>query len=113
MFHSIVPTLDYLTPTGLAASWVARSRVEVAHNVGTQSLFLNVLGTNGSVARAVRADAAGQTGAKITLSDGRSATVQFSNAGSGGSLELRAANGALLSSGALPTSVNAPPLFRN
>ena len=102
-----------LAPVGLSSTWVAGSRVETVHSVGTQSLFLHVLGTNGSVGAATRADASGQTGALITLADGRSATVRFSNTGTGATLELRAPNGSLQFDAALPSTVIAPPLFRN
>ena len=49
--------------------------------------------------------------AAIRLADGRTATVRFSNQGGGGTFELRAADQSLLTSGALPTRVLAPPLF--
>ena len=88
-------------------------RVEVADANGTASMFLHVLSANGAVASATRADAPGQTGAQIKFADGRVATVRFSTQGSGGTLELRAADQAVLVGGALPTSVKAPPLFVN
>jgi hypothetical protein len=90
---------------------VAGARAEAADTAGTQSLFLHVLGAGGAVATAVRADAAGQTGAQVTLADGRTALVRFSDAGTGGTLELRDAGGALLRSGPLATGVTPPPLF--
>ena len=74
---------------------------------------MHVLGTGGAVQAAVRDDDAGSLGARLTLADGRRVLVRFSTAGSGGTLEIRAADGALLSSGALPTTVVAPPLFVN
>lgn len=82
-------------------------RVEVTDNAAGQTLFLNVLGTNGSVTNAVASNGTGQTGTQITLSDGRTVTVRFSDSGTGGTLEMPAF------SGALPTTVVAPPLFRN
>jgi len=90
---------------------VAGARVEAADSAGTESRFLHVLGAGGAVAAAVRSDAPGQTGALVTLADGRSALVRFSDAGTGGTLELRDAGGALLRSGPLATTVTAPPLF--
>ena len=101
-----------LAPTGLTTQWVS-NRVEVGDSAGTQSLFLNVLGTNGSVSAATRSDASGQTGASVTLADGRQVTVRFANAARGGSLELRSAGGTVLRSGSFGTTVTAPPLFRN
>jgi hypothetical protein len=65
------------------------------------------------VLAAERADATAQTGARITLADGRLAWVRFSNDGTGGTLELRTASGALQWSGPLPSTVTAPPLFRD
>ena len=73
--------------------------------------FLHVFGLDGSVASVARSDAAGQTGVQITFADGRSATVRFSTEGRGGTLDLRAAGGASLFSGPLPTTVASLPLF--
>ena len=44
-------------------------RVEVTDSAAGQTLFLNVLGTNGSVTNAVASNGTDQTGAQITLSD--------------------------------------------
>ena len=99
-------------PTGLSYV-VSGHRVDVADSAGTGSQFLHVFGLDGSVASVARSDAAGQTGVEITFADGRSATVRFSIAGRGGTLELRAAGGASLFSGALPTTVATLPLFAN
>ncbi len=94
---------------------VMATRVDVTDSAsGNSSLFLHVMGLDGAVTSSVRADAAGQTGATITLADGRVATVRFNNTTAGGTLEIRAsAGGAVLESGALPTTVQAPPLFVN
>ncbi|MBK9607658.1 MAG: hypothetical protein IPO58_14950 [Betaproteobacteria bacterium] len=110
-----------LAPAGLKAetrSWPEmrkglRSgvRVDVADANGTASVFLHVLSAGGAVVTATRADVAGQTGAAIKFADGRTATVRFSNQGSGGTIELRAADHTLQSGGTLPTNVLAPPLF--
>lgn len=100
-----------LTPAGLTSQLVGGSRVETAHSAGNQSLFLHVLGVNGAVSTTARSDASGQTGAQVTLADGRTLTVRFSNAGTGGTLDLRAANGAGLFNAALPITVTVPPLF--
>jgi hypothetical protein len=101
-----------VAPTNLTSTLSGR-RVEVTDSAAGQTLFLNVLGTNGSVTNAVASNGTDQTGAQITLSDGRTATVSFSNSGTGGTLSLPAFNGAAAFSGALPTTVVAPPLFRN
>jgi hypothetical protein len=107
-----------LAPAGLGTqvlSWPAvdgdmnaGARVDVADSSGDTSVFLHVLGTNGDVASAVRSDAAGQTGVRITFADGRTALVRFSTEGTGGSLELRNSGGGAISVGALPTTVQPP-----
>jgi hypothetical protein len=101
-----------IAPANLT-SVLTGQRVEVTDSTTGQTLFLNVLGTNSSVTNAVASNGTGQTGTQITLSDGRTATVRFSDSGTGGTLELPAYNGAPAYSGALPTTVVAPPLFRN
>jgi len=53
---------------------------------------------------AIRDDASGQTGARITLADGRIATVRFSTTGSGGTLEIRNLDGSVVIAGSLPTN---------
>lgn len=88
-------------------------RVDVVDTAGTQSNFLHVMGTNSSVTSATRSDATGQTGVQIVLADGRTATVRFGNTTTGGTIDIRAAGGATVVTGALPTTVTAPPLFRN
>ncbi|MES2098569.1 MAG: hypothetical protein V4569_02005 [Pseudomonadota bacterium] len=102
-----------LAPAGLTASWVGGRRVEIPDSTGTQSIFLNVLSTNNAVSTAVRNDGSDQTGAQIGMADGRTAIVRFANTGTGGTLELRAADGSVQFSSALPATVVAPPLFRN
>jgi hypothetical protein len=101
-----------VAPTNLT-SVLTGQRVEVTDSTAGQTLFLNVMGTNGSVSNAVASNGTDQTGTQITLSDGRTATVRFANSGTGGTLDLPAFNGAAAYSGALPTTVVAPPLFRN
>ncbi len=106
-----------LAPNGLTAQvqpgFGGGYRVDVAHAAGSSSNFLNVLGTDGSVTAAVRSDVAGQTGATLTLVDGRRVTVRFSTAGTGGTIEISNSLGAVLLSEALPTTVQAPALFAN
>ena len=105
-----------LAPTGLIATTATvdgGTRIDVADSAGTQSLFLHVLDTNGSVTAAVRSDAAGQTGVQITFADGRTALVRFSNTSLGGTLDLRAPGGGVLYNTALPTTVTAPGVFAN
>jgi hypothetical protein len=85
---------------------------------GNSSLFLHVIATTAaggaSSVRAVAAasPATGQTGVRIELADGRVATLRFANAQPGGNLEITSASGTVLSSGALPNTVTAPPLFK-
>lgn len=114
-----------VAPTGLSyqvgapeidgsETWSQPARqVNVMDTAGTQSQFLHVLGTNGSVTAATRSDGPGQTGVVITLNDGRTATVRFAQTGTGGTLEVRTAGGAALTSGPLPTTVTPPGLFRD
>jgi hypothetical protein len=112
-----------LAPAGLVAetrSWPdlrkgmqGGVRVDVADSTGTSSLFLHVFSVNGAVASAARSDAPGQIGTQIKLADGRTATVRFSAQGSGGTLELRAADQSAVFTGALPATVTAPPVFAN
>ena len=56
-------------------------------------------------------NAAGQTGASVTLADGRVVTVRFNQNSRGGSIEIRSAGGAILESGALPNTIQAPPIY--
>lgn len=87
-------------------------RAQAVHTGGPSMQFLHVLGTQGSVVSAVRSDATGQTGAQITLDDGRTALVRFGNAGPGATtLEIRQGNGTVALSRTLPSTVSAPPLF--
>ncbi len=110
-----------LSPAGLTSQVVAwttagmrsGARVDVAHAQGTSSRFLHVLSANGAVASATRSDAAGTIGAQVGLADGRSVLVRFSDAGSGGTLEVRRADNSVQFTGALPTTVTPPPLFAN
>jgi Heparinase II/III-like protein len=87
-------------------------QVNVTDSTGTQSIFLHVLGTNGSVKLTTASDAAGQTGVRIDLADGRVALVRFANNAPGGALTLTAADGTALSAGPLPSTVQAPALFK-
>ncbi|HEX5371914.1 MAG TPA: PKD domain-containing protein [Aquabacterium sp.] len=94
-------------------SWSQSAKqVNVADGSGAQTIFLHVLGTNGSVKLTSSADVSGQTGVRIDLADGRIAIVRFDNNAPGGSLILTNADGTTVSSGPLPTSVQAPALFR-
>jgi hypothetical protein len=112
-----------LAPVGLpwqVAAWpglnpevLSGVQVDAAHESGNNTDFLHVLDIDGAAQTAVRNDSPGTIGAHLTLQDGRSATVRFSLSGTGGTVEIRASGGQLLSSGALPTGVSAPPLFAN
>ncbi|MFT3954837.1 MAG: hypothetical protein QM722_10770 [Piscinibacter sp.] len=101
-----------VAPSALSAV-ISGRRIEVTDSAAGQSLFLNVLGTNGSVSSAVAANGSGTTGTTVTLADGRTATVRFSNTGTGGTLSLSAGAGLSAYDAALPTTVTAPPLFVN
>ncbi len=85
-------------------------RAEVSQT-GTSNVFLHVMDLNGSVLSATRADAEGQVGARIQLSDGRVATARFATGALGGSLEVTGANGEVQTSGALPATIAPPPVY--
>jgi len=115
--HRVAPQgLSYLVTdpmTDFDEIWnQSAKQVNVTDGAGTQTIFLHVLGTNGSVKLTTAADVSGQTGVRIDLADGRVAVVRFANNALGGTLTLTGADGSTLSSGALPTSVQAPALFR-
>jgi hypothetical protein len=95
-------------------TWLTQpKRIEVSDTAGTQTLFLHIMGTGGSVSSAVRSDAAGQTGAQVSLSDGRRVLVRFANDTGGGTLQIQQASGTVLFGGALPTTVVPPAVFAN
>jgi hypothetical protein len=106
-----------LAPTGLTSRSVAGFgsgyRVDVVDDIGDTSNFLNVLGTDASVTKATRSDISGQTGANLTLADGRQVTVRFNTLSSGGTIDIRDASGQAIISEALPSSVQTPALFAN
>jgi PKD repeat protein len=115
--HRVAPQgLSYLVTdpmTDFDEIWnQSAKQVNVTDGAGTQTIFLHVLGTNGSVKLTTAANVSGQTGVRIDLADGRVAVVRFANNALGGTLTLTGADGSTLSSGALPTSVQAPALFR-
>lgn len=76
---------------------------------GRSALFLHVLGAQGAVQSVERLE--GPATVKVRLADGRVATLRFNAEGFGGSLELLDAQGRVLTQGALPGTVTAPPLF--
>jgi hypothetical protein len=96
-------------------SGTTATRVDVRPTaVSDSSEFLHVLAADGSISQAVRSDATAQTGAMVTLADGRVVTVRFNTAAPGGTFEIRSGSGgAVLEGGALPATVQAPPLFMN
>lgn len=87
----------------------AGRRVDVIDSGGDRSEFLHVLGADNAFSAAVRSDADGKTGAKITLANGDQATVRFSIDGTGGSLQIRDAGGAVKLKTALPKTVQTLP----
>jgi hypothetical protein len=96
----------------------ATKRVDVVSNTGTQTNFLHVISTSPSTAASsitsvAASNAAGQTGVLIRLTDGRTVTVRFNNSTTGGTLDIADAQGTLVVTGALPTTVTAPVLLRN
>jgi hypothetical protein len=97
----------------LSADMLKGARVDVADNSGDASVFLHVLGTDRAFSSAVRSDASGQIGAEIKLADGSTVLVRFSLNGTGGTVEMKNAVGAVTYGGALPTSVQSIPRFAN
>ncbi len=97
------------------------TRVDVQDTTtGTASSnFLHVIttsmssATSGVTSVSTPVAVSGMTGVKINLADGKVATLYFSNAGTGGKIEIKSDTGAVMSSGALPTSVTIPDLFKN
>lgn len=88
------------------------ARLEVRDGAASNtSAFLVVLSAQGAVATVARADMGADIGANITFADGRSATVRFSPTTPGAFVELRAAGGAVVTTGARPTTVATLPLF--
>jgi len=88
-------------------------RIDVVDaTTGTSSNFLHVMGTNSSVSAATRSDGTGQIGTTITLADGRTVTVRFNTATTGGTLTVQSGSTTQFS-GSLPTTVTATPVFLN
>lgn len=79
-------------------------RLDVTAAGGAQQ-HLNVLSLDGAVSAATRSDADGRTGVVLTFADGRSATVRFATSGVDGTLEVRAADGAVVTAVALAPGV--------
>lgn len=103
--------------TANSADFVTEStaaRVDLIETgAGGRSEFLHVIGLDGAVTQAIASDAAGQTGTAITLADGRVVTLRFNQNTRGGTIEIKSAGGAVLESRALPTGVEAPPVYAN
>jgi hypothetical protein len=81
------------------------TRVDVTAPVSSTSNFLHVLGADGAVNSAILETEAGQVGARIALSDGRTATVRFNTTGVGGRITIRDASDNIVEDSPLPTSV--------
>jgi hypothetical protein len=111
-----------LAPTGLpwqVQAWPGLNsevnsgvRVQALETAGEQSLFLHVLSFDDAVVSAVAEPQAGATAVTLQLRDGRRIAASFAHNQSGGQLEIRAANGQVVRSGALPNTVNTPPWYR-
>jgi hypothetical protein len=74
------------------------------------SVYLHVLGTDSSFTSAVSSNSAGNTGTLITFSNGSTALVSFSTAGTGGSITLTDSSGHAVTN-TLPSTVTTPPRF--
>lgn len=85
-----------------SADYLSGVRVDVADAVGDQTVFLHVLGADGAVTGAVRDDAQGQLGARLTLADGTTVTVRFNTESSGGSIAVQAPGAVPVAPAALP-----------
>ena len=115
-------TVQRLSPAGLQSDvreWPETRkgmrggvRVDAADGNGSSSYFLHVLSVGTAVESATRSDSPGHTGAVVRLADGRTARIQFSTQGTGGSFELLTSDRVVQASGALPPAVRAPPRYR-
>lgn len=110
--YRIAPAGVAWTTSNYGAGFSGGVRADASHSTGTESLFLHVIGTNSDVASVTSSDAAGQTGVAITFTDGRTATVRFSNSSTGGTLDFRTSGGAVLYNAALPTTVTTPAIYQ-
>lgn len=106
-----------IAPTGLTTSYdywptlggsvyTSGYRISAAHSTGDSNVFLHVIGLNNVVASAVASDATGQTGVLITFADGGTATVRFSTAGTGGTIDLRDSGNSVLVAESFTTTVD-------
>jgi Divergent InlB B-repeat domain/Bacterial Ig domain len=91
---------------GMGTNW----RLETSRTAAAGH-FVHVLGTNGSVTNAETANTDGHAGTRITLADGRVATVRFPTAQLGGQLEIVSANGTVVTTGPLPKTIGEPALY--
>ncbi|MEK8034451.1 hypothetical protein AACH06_26785 [Ideonella sp. DXS29W] len=108
-----------LAPAGLVSqvlSWPqvdgdmnAGRRIDVVDAAGDRTDFLHVLGADAAFTAAVRSDAQGKTGAKITLAHGDVATVRFNTDTNGGTLLIHDADGGVRLKTALPKTVQVLP----
>jgi Repeat of unknown function (DUF5648) len=88
------------------------TRVDVTAPQGTTSSFLHVMGAEGAVSSATLETDVGQVGARLVLSDGRTASVRFNTTGTGGRITIWNAGGSVIEDGALPTTVQVLPLLQ-
>jgi hypothetical protein len=118
IYRSAPTGLSYAVSTGPALpgdTWLdpanPPSRIEVSDGSTGVSRFLHVLGTGGAVSSISAANASGQTGVQINLSDGRVFWARFNNGSPGGSLQWRAAGSSTVQGGNLADTVSAPGLW--
>lgn len=114
-------TVHRISPSGARAEvfeWKALrndhrggARIDVVHDEGTVSAFLHVVSLDGSVRSVERVEGTDTIGVAVAFADGRSATASFSRRGTGGTLQMRDAGGAVVGDGPLPSTVAAPPAF--
>lgn len=97
---------------GFGERWPTASyRLYSSHATGTSTVYLHVVDVDGAVSSAVAHNAAGMTGVDIVLADGKTATVMFADASTGGTIDYKSSGGAVIAGPALPTSVSVPPLL--
>jgi hypothetical protein len=115
--YQVAPEL--FAPDGLESGHHPQPRrVDVVDTLDSpRSVFLHVIATTAaggasSVRSVAASPAPGQTGVRITLADGRVATLRFGTEQAGGSLTIASPSGEVLSSGPLPDAVTIPPLLR-
>ena len=112
--------LTSVLPTGLTPAvvdWAATDndteggyRIDLATTGDGRAVFLNVLSVNNAVTAVTESSPSGMRGATLTLADGRTVTVQFSEATFGATLDVTGGSGPAIH-GPLTRSVGDLPRY--